>query len=65
MFFRSGTLCLTAFLVLTPAILAADPEWAIDWYFNEISDCTNKPDISDLGSTSTPNSNTGTTECFH
>jgi hypothetical protein len=65
MFLKSTALGLSLFLAFTPAILAVDSEWTIDWWFNEDPLCLNHPDASVQGYPSTFNSASGSTGCFN
>jgi hypothetical protein len=57
---------LSAFLISTPAVLAADPEWMIDWWlFDKAPNCPNNPDITTQGYSSTLDSSSRGTECFN
>ena len=65
MFLKSTALGLSLFLAFTPAILAVDSEWTIDWWLNENPLCLDHPDASAQGYPSVFNSASGSTGCFN
>jgi hypothetical protein len=65
MFLKSTALGLSLFLAFTPAILAVDSEWTIDWWFNEDPLYLDHLDASAQGYSSIFNSTSGSTRCFN